>query len=1128
MLLKLHCEHMKERLLAIESQTSYAGERRESMPEGALLETPRGIEEVTVTNGEKKELGKEKGVVRKILAGIKKFIEGMLKREKEKEERKARAEREKVPVQRLSDEKLKEYFTKTPKDPEVRATAEDFVDAAGGKPLSLIDTENLVAHYLVLQKLAKQKGEDPSFLENLEKALESARHKVSDVNTLVKAGEKQLSARRAWNEWEKKLGRPLTEAQQRIRERFVAQGKDPRVFQGAQEQPQRQEEETQLPNISDVSDETLGKIVHDANRREQRERQDAEFIRGQISRVYKFLDELKSEPDEQRRRELRTQGQQLLAGFEGWQRLVRQHEESLRREREEEEQLRGGFYGERRLTPEDRRQIQDDIENLVQKRPGAGDAIERFFNRMFYRADVRSSDPFQEAFGTAGSIEYDEFIKTLGRFREEIEDQTRRDLIARLIDRYSKEYKLRQLLHNANYIAESGGEFQDFVGYARQFVAEYADITFLESPEVEVALRIREQVLYQIKTEDPLGNIPYERVMYDPKREPEDRVSEYEQRTRMMLRNLNRAGIFGDPLDEWKLDRALSLSRGFGIITLRLPEIISECPLSKNPDAYESQRSIPWETITWELNFLDHKMKRYSIGRRLRAIIFFNYKKKYPWWKPWSQEELKKMLAYDTVTALAQAEGVERGVDMRNLFKIGSPLSHTGWRIYTSSLNRELTDLEPLLRQNPGLAVRVLFNRYEKSDLAQYKQQFLKDYKQNHPFADSNEVLSAWNKREEEIKKKGITAEELEIREPEKKGRVWEAADMKAWENAAKRIPHVVLRIITDPANRLMSEQQRQILLRDVFQTDLDLAGGDFKLLWKQTMDNLTLAKESMFKRRRDWLNLTDAQRRNQPFGEDKDILTNDDFALIQDQVRIGQAKRLRDCMEDMFTKEVTGRERHLRYEDYEGLRERIFKKTENREFPFAVTAEDVPWGEFRFSQTGGRGFITRKMNDNLQDKLAQDAVIELLVNLRMYNSPEEIVNQLNKIFQAASIHDPDRAQDAVQFLAKGIIRLYQKDGVLKIPIFGEAMGLVNAIAHRGNSFAQTEFGMKAAAWDSDDIYNFTEQLRQILTYDQISKLREETGGTFIKAFAERFKVGFYLLFIILLYESIERVIKEK
>ena len=149
-----------------------------------------------------------------------------------------------------------------------------------------------------------------------------------------------------------------------------------------------------------------------------------------------------------------------------------------------------------------------------------------------------------------------------------------------------------------------------------------------------------------------------------------------------------------------------------------------------------------------------------------------------------------------------------------------------------------------------------------------------------------------------------------------------------------------------------------------------------------------------------------------------------------------------------------------------------------------------------------------------------------------MYQSPEQIVAQLKKIFDLSEVHDYDRAQEAIGFLAKGIIRMYQMDGILKIPVFGEVMSALNGLDHRGTSFAQTVYGGKAMSWDSDDILMFTEQLRGVLIgesgYKIIEGLRTETGGTLWHSIGKKTKLAFYLLLLFGIYGLSEKIVKEK
>ncbi|MFH1832781.1 MAG: hypothetical protein ABH816_01255 [Candidatus Levyibacteriota bacterium] len=968
---------------------------------------------------------------------------------KEKAEKAERAKKglpqteEKRTASRESKEKAdsknrgeKQYFSEVPNEQKIIDQVNEFYADLAEKELSELDTRVLARHYLFLRKRSEETESGTSFLSIL-------------FNELFKRG---LDPNRLYSDSVREPERP--------------------AGQGAQEQ-----RKIPIPEGLLEDSPILGQLKYlDTVYREY-----GRYKAEDLQRVYDKINDYTIEG------QMKQKAQALESILE-----VVEQELHVQHSQEEEiiwDRMRG-WYGERKLRYEEKNRLKNEIKVIMQTydetekiKPTVW--IEGFYNRVFERADSNPYEDFQTAMSAAGEKEYNDFLALLNEIRSETDDIAVRDIIAKLTVRYTSEHKLRTLLHNAYYIADSGGEAKQFADYCKQFSSEFVDLVFSNYPEVEVALRIREQVLYQIKRENN-GRIPYEKVCSTP----EKSQSEWENRTREMLRNANKKKLLisGEVIEDWRIDRALSISRGFGMVTLRFPEVVAECVVHAPPGANESQVSIPWETISWELNPLDHRIKRYKIAREMRGILYAAVTRKKGRFDFWSQDELKDAMAIDTIDSLASLDpnDEERMVDLRNLFKIGGPFTYSTWRSFTAALEEgNEPHFRKLLSRNPGLVSKLMWNR-EYENQAYFK----KNYKKVHPNANNKEVLKAWEVDKGKTKEKRKT----------------DNLDIKTLEGAIDRIPHVMLRIITDPTNKLLREDEINALLREIFDKDININSEEFT----KVETALTLAKENLMKRRRE---------KGEKFADTEDKLLDEDFAVIGDENMIRQARKFQKVLRKSFDKN-------------KGLQERFIKKFDARTFAFALTTEDLPWNEFRFAQTGGRGFITRRINDWYQEVQANEAMIELLKQIPVYQSPEQIVAQLKKIFDFAEVHDYDRAQEAIGFLAKGIIRMYQMDGILKIPIFGEIMSAMNGIRHRGTSFAQTVYGGKAMSWDSDDILMFTEQLRAILIgesgYNIIEKLRTETGGTLWHSIGKKTKLAFYLLLLFGVYELSEKIVKEK
>lgn len=964
-----------------------------------------------------------------------------------------------------------QYFEKVPQEPAMAEPIAVFCAEAEGKALPQLETDFLTKHYLLLKHKAKETGADPSFLSSLEQELTTRGIRVNRLNE---------------------------EAEKRFK--FVIGGQG-----GGQE---RRGEATAFPLeivLPQEIEEKYPALAEEIKVANARRRAYGEWDFEDLKKTQENIIRFKEISEDERSLALK-QVEEIM----GKLREIRERE--TRRARFQRET---GFYGERLINLEDKEAIDEEIDRIT--RDEKSELLHESFNRIFDRSEADPHSEFREAMGTAGEKEYKDFTNLLNQIRQDAEKESREakdeekrqfqrtkaDKVVELIQRYSQEHKLREILHNAFYIADTGGDAQKFSGYTQQFASEFLDLAFLQAPEIEVAFRVREQVLYQIKRENG-GFIPYDKVAFIA----EKGWSDWEKRTRDMLRSLNEKGLIVEgKLDEWKIARALSISRGLGMVLLRFPEIIAECPLPVAPKSNPAMMSIPWETISWELNPLDHKIKRYSIGGEVRDILYAGMNRKKSWLS-WNQDELQRSIDFDAINTMADFEGEERPIDLRNLSKIGSWTTHSGWRAWCAAMEGDYKGgLRKLLARNPGIAPKMLFNRYEIKDLTRAREQFLaeerKEHREKFKREISDEELSkAWGDEE-----KRVNDEEKRLKKLKGEGPIdseWREQDLKDWEATIKRIPHVILRVITDRANRLLSPDESKRLMEEIFGDKVN--DPKFQEYFSEIETALTLAKENLMKRRRE---------KGEEFTEEKDRLMPEDFEKITDPERRDRAKRLLTLTLEKFNGD-------------KDLQNKILKRIESRSFPFGITNEDIPFGEYRFVQTGGRGIITRRNNDWYQEVQANAEIVNLFNKFRTYTAPEQIVEQLNIIYQLAQVHDKDRAQDIVEHLARGLIRIHQKDGILKIPVFGEITMLFNALRHRGSSFAQTFIGAKAMVWDEDDIYNFTEQLRTILEYEKVDKLRNEMGGSIWHAIIKKTKVAFYLLLLFGSYELLEKFIKEK
>lgn len=794
------------------------------------------------------------------------------------------------------------------------------------------------------------------------------------------------------------------------------------------------------------------------------------------------------------------------------------------RQHASQESTKTGFYGERVIRPIDKQDMLEDVRDIARwhlsdrahnrlndaKALTAGSRKAKtmfdIFNNMFQYSDTGLREEFGHAMGTAGGYSKEKFFQALQEMKSELEEEyvhshsheveAQIEVVRRFIERFDQEYKMRELLHNAFYIAEGEGEFKDFAGYCKQFASEFGDLAFLNSPEVEAALRIRESVLYAFRRENN-GRIPPELVTYNPAR----LGSEWEDRTERILGQMNEQGLFSETgegrIAEWRIKRAISLSRGLGMVLLRFPSIVAEAGLDAPPSFNQAAQSSAWEKLVWGLNPMLVPQK-YGQGFGMRGFLYAaKTRTKKGILHPWSQDELRNALAQEAVSIMCTMGDDESLINMRNMFNSGGPFNHTGWRPYVAALEEDRGALRDSLARNPGLAMNMLFNRYEHK--GGYNEARYNFWKLHEHDMTAEQRLKAWEGELKRLKRlRGGDAD-------------YKARERQMWRNAAGRVPQVIFRVISDPYNRILNHNDAENLRRSLC-TAMGISPTD-KEAWTQVEEDLVLAKEGLMRRRQK------AKETRAPLTEAEDQLLPEDFALITDGTRRARAIAFRDAFVSYYT-----------YNN--ALLDRLVEKADNDEFAFEVTAEDIPWSEFVLGQTGPRGFFTRKINDALTCSDAGDQLQTLIKHMAQYHGPEQIVEQLQKIYDAIEIYSKEGAQKAIATIAIGIIRFYEKDGLMKIPLLGEFMGPINAINHRGASFAQTMYGGRAMAWDSDDIYAFTEMLRGTLSdasgFDLIQEVRKETGGTLWQAIGKKTKIAIYLLLLFGSAEMIEKILKEK
>jgi len=380
----------------------------------------------------------------------------------------------------------------------------------------------------------------------------------------------------------------------------------------------------------------------------------------------------------------------LLTGVNGAEKseVLRRMDDVLKSAPRAPEIRQEGLYGERKLTPSEKRRI-----TSAKK----AEELEDLFNRMFDRVDTRPQAEFSEAFGNAGTFEFEEFMKTLN---EEITTNNEGGNVHRardlnlIVQQFANEKKAREVIHNAYYAVMAGLNTEKVSQFIEGFLSGWADMAF-NKPGVTPAMHFYEQALLIVR-ESAGGYLKPAEVVGEMKTNSEGKVNEL---ARELLNKANAAGEIknekGEPLEPWQIDRALAFARGMSIVTGRTIEIAASSILPPGAEAFSDQYA---QRIIAELAPFRHAFKFYTGSKFSRVLAYTMNRGR----KPWTTQDIEDFAELthkgqiDVLNALVP-EGKERFYSILNPLEIGGILSRTGWRLTTEggvSLLNEL--IKPL------------------------------------------------------------------------------------------------------------------------------------------------------------------------------------------------------------------------------------------------------------------------------------------------------------------------------------------------------------------------------------------------------------------------------------------------
>ena len=641
----------------------------------------------------------------------------------------------------------------------------------------------------------------------------------------------------------------------------------------------------------------------------------------------------------------------------------------------------------------------------------------------------------------------------------------------RLNHEFSGRREIRRILHDANYSGVGGGDIEAFAQSMQTFQSEYVDLIF-QDPLVSTAMHMFEQAFQQTKADNG-GQLPYEELAWDYKKgssKLEDKV------WKLMRQEVDMAGTPDVPdVPEWRLRRSIILARGFGVASLRFPEIAAQARLPEESvfadatDRAARLGSIYGEALARYLDPMEHIIEKFAIGGQDRALLYYFLTGDHA--KIHSPEELRRAL--DMKSHLESTEEGKRLVDIVNIFRIGGPFSQSSWRSFMA-----MKDFSPEERRRSGIGiVEVRVSGDVEDDIRS---------------SVKNDPNFAGKSREE------LQAEIDRRMESEKPDKIKEKR-LAMWQDALKANP---LRVMWQWEEKTPGQRVRFL------SEALGISEADAKALLPSVEQDLILIQE----------NTVQGLAKGTITYADAEML---DFSKIEDPVRRENAIKYVKMIRD---KAKAGGGKYSEYAFIQSM----FEKTpaEGSPFPYVIGFEDIPFSDFDFINTGGRGFA-RRINDYANSVKATNELIGLLTAIPTTHNIGPLIEGLNKIKQAVSQYDLSIAMEVVPYLARGVIRMYDKDLLSRMPL---GVGTVVGMVHN-SSFAQEQYGRKAMAWDETDKFNFTSHLLNnglVKPGVDLDKLREDVGATKLDTTIDMFRTYGQLMLLLILYGIAKEVASDK
>ncbi|HBB76672.1 MAG: hypothetical protein A2186_01850 [Candidatus Levybacteria bacterium RIFOXYA1_FULL_41_10] len=711
----------------------------------------------------------------------------------------------------------------------------------------------------------------------------------------------------------------------------------------------------------------------------------------------------------------------------------------------------------------------------------------RIFEEIFVGADAKYTMHFREALSLEDQSTISNFFHLLHNVRVyengiEITDNVKkrekvRQVRQDVFNEFTNRLALREIYHNVHWAASGGGDEQAFVQAVENWESVHVDLTFRD-PLVPLALHMYEQAFQQIKADNG-GQLPYEELAWNPK----THSSNLENRVWKLMRRQVPANT-----PEWKLRSAVIMARGFGVASLRFPEIAAQArlpeggPMSSVTERASRLGSIYGEKISRYLDPLEHIIEKFAIGEENRAWLYFFLTGEKSHFESKEQLDLALKMA-------AQLQGEDkRLIDIINLFRAGGPFSNSSWRLFMA-----MKDFTPEQIRISGVGVR-------EARLSGDVEQRMRDEVAAHPDwagkEPSDQEREARRRLKVEVVVGGREITEMDRRMHDER--------LAMWQDALKSNP---LRVMwqweeKSPGKRI------EFLAEAILAGTPGLTPAQAEALAKA---NLSQAEEDLITIQEDTVKRL--HRKSNPLTYAAPEMLN--YNLIRNPQR---RERVR-----LYVEKIRQKAAEKNYAFFES----IFKKADvqGSPFPFFIGYEDMPLSDFDFINTGGRAFA-RRINDFANGAKASNELMGLLEDVPKINSIEPILERLDNMKKAMSQYDWKIAMEVTPYILRGIIRFYDKYAAARLPLgIGTLVGLTT-----DSSFAQEVFGREAMALDEGDKFNVTRHAlrRQLASKEEIKKIRAELGASLGNVGIDVIRTYGQLAALLLMYRFAQDVSKEE